>query len=56
MNFKDFKYIILFLGQSGKKILNNALKIWDFDFEEKKSLTSNGSFLIKVSNLKKKNG
>ena len=53
-NFKDFKYIILFLGQSGKKILNNALKIWDFDFEEKKSLTSKGSFLIKVSNLKKK--
>ena len=38
-NFKNFKYIILFLGKSGKKILNEALKIWKFDYEEKKSLT-----------------
>ena len=35
-NFKNFKYIILFLGKSGKKILNEALKIWKFDYEEKK--------------------
>ncbi len=33
-NFKSFKYIILFLGKSGKKILNDALKIWKFDYEE----------------------
>ena len=32
-NFKSFKYIILFLGKSGKKILNDALKIWKFDYE-----------------------
>ena len=32
-NFKSFKYIIIFLGKSGKKILNEALKIWKFDYE-----------------------
>tara|TARA_Y100001970_G_C13785918_1_gene627785 strand:+ start:19 stop:663 length:645 start_codon:yes stop_codon:yes gene_type:complete len=55
-NFKSFKYIILFLGKSGKKILNEALKIWKFDYEEKKSLTNDESTVIKISNLRKKNG
>ena len=55
-NFKNFKYIILFLGKSGKKILNEALNIWKFDYEEKKSLTSRESMIVKISNLKKKNG
>ena len=53
-NFKNFKYIILFLGRSGKKILEDALKIWRFDYEEKKSLTNNDSIIVKISNLKKK--
>ena len=34
-NFIKFKYIILFLGKSGKKILKDALKKWKFDYEEK---------------------
>ena len=55
-NFKNFKYIILFLGKSGRKILNNALKFWRFDYEEKKSLTSSESIIVKISNLEKKNG
>ena len=54
-NFKNFRYIILFLGKSGKKILNDALKFWKFDYEEKKSLTNNESMIVKISNLKKKN-
>ncbi len=54
-NFKSFKYIILFLGKSGNKILEDALKIWKFDYKLKKSLTSNGSMIVKVSNLKKVN-
>ena len=53
---KQFKYIILFLGKSGKEILKDAMKKWNFDYEEKKSLTSEGSLVIKISNLKKKNG
>ena len=55
-NFKKFKYIILFLGKTGKEMLNEAMKKWNFDYEEKKSLTSEGSLVIKISNLKKKNG
>ena len=53
-NFKNFKYIILFLGKSGKKILYDALKFWKFDYEEKKSLTNNDSTIVKISNLRKK--
>ena len=55
-NFKSFKYIIIFLGKSGKKILKDALKLWKFDYEEKQSLTSNESMIVKISNLRKKNG
>ena len=54
-NFKNFKYIILFLGKSGKKILDDALKFWKFDYEEKQSLTNTESMIVKISNLKKKN-
>ena len=54
-NFKNFKYIILFLGKSGKKILNDALKFWKFDYEEKKSITNTESMIVKISNLKQKN-
>ena len=55
-NFKKFKYIIVFLGKSGKQILNDADKNWYFDYEKKKSLTNKESIVIKISNLKKKNG
>ena len=54
-NFKNFKYIILYLGKTGKKILDDALKSWTFDYEEKKSLTSKESLIVKISNLRKKN-
>jgi len=52
-NFKKYKYIILFLGKSGKEILKLASKKWKFDYEEKKSLTSSESLVVKISNLKK---
>ena len=53
-NFRNFKYIVLFLGRTGKKILNDSLETWKFDYEEKKSLTCNESMIVKISNLKKK--
>ena len=53
-NFINFKYIILFLGRSGRKILDDSLKLWKFDYEEKKSLTNDESIIVKISNLKKK--
>ena len=53
-NFKKFKNIILFLGKTGKEILSESLSKWRFEYKEKKSLTNEESFLIKISNLKKK--
>ena len=55
-NFKNYKYIILYLGKSGKKILKDALKNWKFDYEEKESSTNKESLIVKISNLQKKNG
>ena len=54
-NFKNFKYIILFLGKTGKTVIDNAQENWNFDYEKKKSLTNNQSLIVKISNLKKKN-
>ena len=35
-NFKKFKNLILFMGSSGRKILNDTLTEWDLDYIEKK--------------------
>ena len=43
----------MYLGKSGKKILKEVSKKWKFDLEKKKSLTSEDSLVIKISNLKK---
>ena len=53
-NFKYFKEVILFLGKNGKEILKEALFEWEFDYEEKKSITSKDSLIIKINNLKKR--
>ena len=53
-NFKYFKEIILFLGKNGKEILKEVQMQWEFEYEEKKSITSKDSTIIKINNLKKK--
>ena len=53
-NFRKYKNIILFMGKSGRKNLNETLKIWDLEYEEKKSLTSKDSFLLNIKNMAKK--
>ena len=53
-SFKSYKNLILFMGKNGKKTLEETLKDWDFDFEKKKSVTSEDSFLINIKNIKKK--
>ena len=53
-NFRKYKNIILFMGKSGRKILNDTLKVWNLDYEEKKSLTSKDSFLLNIKNMEKK--
>ncbi|MBD1157889.1 class I SAM-dependent methyltransferase [Pelagibacterales bacterium SAG-MED17] len=52
-NFKNFKYIVIYLGKSGKKIMKDVSTSWKFDLEEMKSLTSVESSVVKISNLKK---
>ena len=53
-NFKNFKYIIMYLGKSGKKILKDVSTKWKFDIEEMKSATSEESSVVRISNLRKK--
>ena len=53
-NFRKYKNIILFMGSTGRKILNDTLKEWDLDYEEKKSLTSKDSFILNIKKIKKK--
>ena len=53
-NFSNYKNLILFMGKNGEKILEETLKIWDFEFEKIKSITSNDSFLLNIKNIKKR--
>ena len=53
-NFWKYQNIILFMGKSGRKILNDTLKIWDLEYEEKVSLTNKDSFLLNIKNMEKK--
>ena len=53
-NFKKYKNIIFFMGSSGKKILNETLKEWDLDYEVKKSLTNDESFILNIQKIRKK--
>ena len=53
-NFSNFSNIIFFMGKSGRKILNDVLKEWDLDYEEKKSLTNDDSFILNIKKINKK--
>ena len=53
-NFKKYKNIIFFMGSSGKKILNETLKEWELDYEVKKSLTNDESFILNIQKIRKK--
>jgi len=52
--FSSYKNLIVFMGKNGEKILEETLINWDFDFEKKKSITSQDSFLLNIKNIKKK--
>ena len=53
-NFRKYKNIVLFMGSSGRKTLNDTLKEWELDYEEKKSLTNEDSFILNIKQIKKK--
>ena len=53
-NFLSYKNLIFFMGKNGKKVFENSLKDWDLEYTEKKSLTSEDSFLLNIKSIKKK--
>ena len=53
-NFNKYKNVIFFMGNRGRKILNDTLKEWDLDYDEKKSLTSDNSFILNITKIEKK--
>ena len=53
-NFSNYKNLIFFMGKNGKEILKKTLLKWDFEYTEKKSVTSKESFLLNIKNIKKK--
>ena len=53
-NFSNFKNLIFFMGENGKKIFEEILNEWDLEFSDKKSLTNADSFLLNIKKIKKK--
>ena len=53
-NFKFFNEVILFLGKSGREIVEQASMRWNIHYEVKKSITNKDSLILKIKNLKKK--
>ena len=54
-NFKKYKNLILFLGKNSKQDFLDTTKTWDFEYKERKSITSKDSLIVNVKNIKKKN-
>ncbi len=54
-NFSKYKNLIFFMGKNGKKVFENSKKNWELEYIEKKSLTSEDSFLINIKKIKKTN-
>ena len=53
--FLTYKNLIVFMGKTGKKILEETLINWELEFEAKKSISSEDSFLLNIKKIKKKN-
>ena len=53
-NTENWKKIFIFLGKTGKNELLEASKIWDIEYKQRVSVTSNDSVVIEINRLKKK--
>jgi 16S rRNA (guanine527-N7)-methyltransferase len=53
-NFISYENLIIFMGKSGEKVLEEVLKDWELDFEKKNSVTGKNSFLLNIKKIKKK--
>ena len=52
-NFKNFENLILFLGKNGKQTLLDASKVWEFEYKEQKSITSDDSLILNITKIRK---
>ena len=43
----------MFLGRKDKNLIKECLVNWNFEYKEKKSITSDESAIVKIWNLKK---
>ncbi len=50
---RNWKKIFIFLGKTGKHELLQASKIWDIEYKQRASVTSNDSSVIEINKLKK---
>tara|TARA_Y100000590_G_scaffold452651_2_gene596197 strand:+ start:1424 stop:2059 length:636 start_codon:yes stop_codon:yes gene_type:complete len=50
----NWKKFFIFLGKTGKMELIQASKIWDIEYKQRMSVTSNDSIVIEINRLKKK--
>ena len=53
-NAENWKKIFIFLGKTGKNELLQASKIWDIEYKQRVSVTSNDSVVLEINKLKKK--
>jgi len=53
-NFENFENLILFLGKNGKQTLLDAFKVWEFEYKERKSVTSDDSLILNIKKIRKK--
>ena len=51
---ENWKKFFIFLGKTGKQELLQASKIWDIEYKQRVSVTSNDSTVIEINRLKKK--
>jgi len=51
---ENWKKFFIFLGKTGKNELLQASKIWDIQYKQRVSVTSNDSIIIEINRLKKK--
>ena len=53
-NFKNYKNLIFFLGENSKQTLLDASKVWEFEYKERKSVTSDDSLILNITKIRKK--
>ena len=53
-NFKFFNEVILFLGKSGKDVIEQVSLEWKIKYELRESITNKDSLILKIKNLEKK--